>query len=61
MIPWSFDWEALGCFVAKDDSELVIFFGDHLLPRAFFRFGGVEGQLGRDGGLSDVDIVGGVL
>ena len=61
MVPWSFNWEALGCLIAKNDSELVIFFGDHFLPRALFRFGGVEGQLGRDGGFLDMNIVGGVL
>ena len=61
MVPWSFSWKALGCFVAKNDSELVIFLRDHLLPGAFLRFGGVEGQLGRDGGLSDMDIIGRIL
>ena len=61
MVPWSFNWEALGCFVAKNNSELVVFLGDHLLPGVLFRFGGVEGQLGRDGGLSDVDVIGRML
>ena len=59
MVPWSFNWEALGCFITKNDSEWVVFLGDHLLPGAFFRFGGVEGQLGRDSGFSDVGVVGG--
>src|SRR5580698_3417285 len=61
MVPWSFNWEALGCFIAKNDSKLVVFLGDHLLPGAFFRFSGVEGQLGGDGGLSDMDVVGRML
>ena len=61
MVPWSFDWKALSCFVAKNDSELVVFLRDHFLPGAFFRFSGVEGQLGGDGGLSDMDVVGGML
>ena len=61
MVPWSFNWKALGCFVTENDSKLMVFLGDHLLPGAFFRFGGVEGQSGGDGGLSDVDIVGRVL
>ena len=43
MVPRSFDGEALGCFIAKNDSELVVFLGDHFLPGAFVRFGGVEG------------------
>ena len=45
----------------RSDSELVIFLRDHFLPGAFFRFSGVEGQLGRDSGLSDVDIIGRML
>ena len=57
MVPWPFGWEMLGCFVAENNSKLVVLFGDHLLPRVFFRLGGVEGQLGGDGGLSDVDII----
>ena len=61
MVPWSFNGEALGCFVAKNDSELVVFLGDHLLPGAFFRFGGVEGQLGGNGGLLDMDVIGRML
>src|SRR5580698_1437559 len=61
MVPWSFDWKALSCFVAKNDSELVVFLGDHFLPGTFFRFGGVEGQLCGDGGLSDMDVVGRML
>ena len=60
MVPWPFGWEALSCFVAKNNSELVVFLRDHLLPGAFFRFGGIESQLGRDGGLSDMDVIGGV-
>ena len=60
MVPWSFNWEALGCFIAKNDSELVVLLRDHLLPGVFFRLGGVEGQLGRNGGLSDVNVIGGV-
>ena len=58
MVPWPFGWEALGCFVAKNYSELVVLFGDHFLPWAFFRLGGVDGKLSGDGGLSDVDIIG---
>ena len=57
MVPGPFGWEALHCFIAKDNSESVVLFGDHFLPWAFFRLKGVNGKLSRNGGFSDVDII----
>ena len=60
MVLWPFNWEALGCFIAKNNSELVVLFGDHFLPWAFFGLSGVDSKLRGDGGLSDMDVIGGV-
>ena len=58
MVPWLFSWKSLCCFVAEDNSELMVFLRDHFLPWAFFRFSSIKGKLGRNGGLSDVNIIG---
>ena len=61
MVPWLFGWEVLSCFVAENNSKLVVLFGDHFLPWAFFRLGGVEGQLSGNGSPSNMDIIGRML
>ena len=58
MVPWPSGWESLGCFVAKDNFELVVFLRDYFLPWVFFGLSGLNGKLGRNSGFSDVDIVG---
>jgi hypothetical protein len=36
----------------------VVLFGDHFLPWAFFRLGGIDGKLSGNSSFSDVDIIG---
>ena len=58
MVPWSFSWELLGCFIAEDNPKSVVLFRDHFLPWAFFRLSSIDGKLGRNGGLLDMNIIG---
>ena len=56
MVPGSFSWESLSCFVAENNPKLVVLFRNHFLPWAFLRLSGVDGKLGRNGGFSDMNI-----
>ena len=58
MVPQLFSRKSLGCLIAKDDPKSVILFRDHFLPWAFFRLSSVNGKLGRNSGLLDINIIG---